>query len=216
LIIPTLTIGQLFSSMESFFKVGDTLTVVSGSGIILRDSASTTSHRVLSIPFGSKITVLGHSSRQIEFQNRRGIWITTKFNDKPGFVFSGFLTKLKIPKLDIIKNECDDLSWLEEIARFNADSLVYKGIKEFTESDSMDEKAGYRSDWEIYKDETYVTHYTGYEFVMGIIESREFNMNDAFNLMEYYLEKLKSKCNESFYMGGEYRNLKIKADKEQI
>lgn len=215
LITPTLIIGQLFSPIV-FFNVGDTLTVVSSSGIILRDSASTNSDKVLSIPFGSKVIVLGHSSKLIEFQNRRGIWINTKFKDKAGFVFSGFLTNLKIPKLDLTKNECDNLYWFEEIARFNADSIVYKGIKEFKESDSIDEKTGYRSEWEIYKDETYITRYTGYEFEMGIIESREFNMNDAVNIVEYYLDKLKTKCDLEIDMRGEYKNLKLKYSKDDF
>lgn len=215
LIIPILAISQLFAPSEYYFKIGDTLTVLSGSGIVLRDSASITSDKILGIPFGINMIVKDVLLKRVEFQNRRGFWIKTEFNQKTGFAFSGFLTKLKIPKLNLPQYDCDNLSWIEDIGRLNADSLIYEGAKEYNGMDPLDGKDNKRSDSQYFKDETIITHYTGYEYMIGIVESVEFNMNDVLNIMEYYIDKLKSKCNESFYMGGEYKNLKIITKKDE-
>lgn len=93
------TQGQTF-----YFENGDTLTVISKSGANLRDSNSIKSTIINSIPFGEKVI-----ARPTEcyvhfvtdsFDNRYGSWINVEYGGKEGCMFSGFLTKLKLPNFD--------------------------------------------------------------------------------------------------------------------
>lgn len=215
-IYPAVVIGQLFSPRESYIQLGETLTVFSELGVVLRDSCSKTSGKLLSIPFGSKIIARDICDRSLDIQDRKGFWILTQFGNKTGYVFSGFLTRLKIPKLNLADNECDNLSWFEDIARFNADSLIYKGSKRYNGIDTTDEKSGNYTRWEYYKDETCITHYSLYEALLGVIESTEFTMNDVLNIWDYYLGQLKTKCDLEIYMGGYYKDLKLKCSRDDF
>jgi hypothetical protein len=111
--------------------------------------------------------------------------------------------------LNIDKLDCQNLSWFEDIARLNADSFVAKGEKEYLGFD-IDGKDHNISNWEIYSDETIINHSFGYESEVVYIETTDFTMNDILNLLEYYTEKLKIKCNDKNYIYDNYKKDPLK------
>lgn len=181
---------------QFYYEIGDTLTVVAKSGLHLRDSSSSTSLKLGIVPFGGKVIAQGfYEGGYYEFGNRTGRWLKVKYKGLTGYVFSGFVTTLKIPVLDFAELEdgCYQLGWFEKLIRNNVDSLVYKGDNTYKGFD-QDSKDWSRSLWEIYSDETIISHLFWYESEELIIESSQIGMNDILNIVEYYISKVKEKC----------------------
>lgn len=191
LLIQNFSLSQVTSVSWLYYEKGNTLTVVAVNGVNLRDSSSSSSRKLISIPFGQKIIAEDQFWHTTVIQDRHGGWIKAKYRDFEGYVFSGFVTNLKIPKLDTSKIICEYQTWFEDIFRANANSLVFKGERIYK---SLDKDKGSSTKWEVYKDETIINHFYGYECEFLILENPEITMNDVLNLLEYYIAMLGDKC----------------------
>ncbi len=202
-LLPFLLFLWFHSPGQSFyFEDGDTLTVACKSGANLRDSNSVESPKLASIPFGEKVI-----ARSMEcclyfitdtIDHRYGSWIKVAYQGKEGYMFTGFLTRLRLPKIDFESIRCFDTGLFEHIARTNADSLLCSGSRRYNGFDP-DGKDSRVSKWEIYSDETKINEILGYENRTLIIESTVMDMNDVLNLCEYFLDQLKDKCGHHFF-----------------
>lgn len=196
---------------QFYYEIGDTLTVAAKSGLHLRDSSTSTSSKIGIVPFGGK--VIAHSLYEggyDEFDNRMGRWLKVKYKGLTGYVFSGFVTKLNVPVLDFtaLEDGCYHLGWIEKLIRINVDSLVYKGDNTYKGFD-QDGKDWRRSHWEIYSDETIISHLFSYESEELIIESSKIGMNDILNVVEYYSSKMKEKCTDYPTLNEEEKELDL-------
>ncbi len=143
---------------------------------------------------------------------RNGFWVKVLFKDQEGYVFSGYLTKLKIPDLDITKLNCYHLEWFEKIAYENCDSLIYNGHNLIPGYD-QDGKDRAETNWKVYRNGTIIKYISGYEETDIVIESTQFTMNDIMNLLDYYTNMLNSNCRK-FSIANE-KHLEFKVIKEE-
>ena len=209
-------VGQYASHPWFYFEVGDTLTVVAASGLNLRDTSSAESNKVGVIPFGGKIIALGnYDGIEEEFGNRKGNWLKVKYENLVGYVFSGFVTNLKVPAFALEEDpNINDLVWFEKFARTNVDTLACKGERLYKGFDE-DGKDWHKSLWEIFTDETEIYHSFGYESEDLIIESTEINMNDVLNLLEYCIGQIqKTKPDEHSLEEGRSLQIDVKKDSQ--
>lgn len=87
------------------YAAGDKLTVHAASGLILRETASPTGTKILTVEYGSLLTVqaeglkkTAHSVTVFPGFTIKGFWVKVKTaNGKTGFVFDGYLSKYKTP-----------------------------------------------------------------------------------------------------------------------
>lgn len=211
---PIILSGQYSSYPWFYFDQGDTLTVSAKSGLKLRDSSSFDSEIIGFIPFGKSVIANGNYVRREVVENRNGSWLNVKYGELEGYIFSGFVTKLKIPEFGKEDLNCWNLQWFEKLIRENVDSLVCQGQKTYKGFDP-DGKDWGGSNWEIFSDETVIYHLFGYETEDLLIESRVLNMNDILNLLEAYIDKVKEKCpKEQFTEEGSSLEIKVKLDEE--
>ena len=214
LFFPIILTGQYSSYPWFYFEIGDTLTVSAKSGLKLRDSSSVDSKVIALIPFRKSLIVSGNYVGREVFENRNGSWLKVNYGHLEGFVFSGFITKLKIPEFGAEDLRCWNLEWFEKFIRANVDSLVCQGQKSDKGFDP-DGKDWGKSNWEIFTDETVISHVWGYESEDLIIESSELNMNDILNLLEVYIDRIKEKCPTAGFMeGGNNLEIEVKLDNE--
>ena len=189
--------GQSF-----YFEDGDTLTVVCKSGANLRDSNSISSSKIAGIPFGGKVIARTTDCCLYfisdTFDNRYGSWIKVEYQGKVGYLFSGFVTKLKLPNIDFASINCYDTGLFEAVVRMNTDTLLCSGTRRYNGFD-QDGKDSRVSKLEVFNDETRINEVFGYECRDLIIESTTINMNDVLNLSEYFLDKLKDQCSNHFF-----------------
>ncbi len=68
--------------------------VIAVKGLLLRSEPSQKSKSIALIPFKSKITVYETSMTPIEIEGITGFWSKIKWNEKEGWVFSGFIKPL--------------------------------------------------------------------------------------------------------------------------
>ena len=122
LAFPTLAFSQI-----KYFEIGDTLTVLAKSGLSLRDSNSVTAKKVGLASFGQTVIVTGNDLYSDVIEDRFGWWIKVSLKGKNGFMFSGYLSQIKLPKSFIELPGCCRYPYLEEIIRLNVDSLVGQG-----------------------------------------------------------------------------------------
>ncbi len=214
LFFPLSLYGQYSSHPWFYFEMGDTLTVIAKSGLSLREGGSSESRKIETIPFGKGIIAFGNYEGREEIENRSGSWVKVKYKNLEGYVFSGYVTKLKVPNFDVDKLDCHNLAWFEQFVRENVDTLSCKGKKLYKGFD-LDGKDWGSSNWEMFTDETVIYHSFGYESEDLIIESTEINMNDVLNLLEFYIEKIKKKCPDYYYMKeGKKLQIDVKKDNE--
>jgi hypothetical protein len=98
----------LFTSISQIeaignYKAGDQLTVLAKSGLSLRASAGANGKKKSNLPFGSVVTVLAEGLRTVpnsvvEFKGYtiKGFWVKVKAGSEEGWVFDGYLSKLKV------------------------------------------------------------------------------------------------------------------------
>lgn len=87
------------------YAAGDKLTVHAASGLILRETAAPTGTKVMTVDYGSLLTVQAeglkktpHSVTIFPGFTIKGFWVKVKTaNGKTGFVFDGYLSKYKTP-----------------------------------------------------------------------------------------------------------------------
>ncbi|HMU04733.1 MAG TPA: hypothetical protein PJ990_13965 [Saprospiraceae bacterium] len=69
-----------------------TAIVKAKSGINMREDANAASKKILSIPYNSRITIVSYDTSYVEvIENIKGFWMHCNFNNKYGYIFSGFL-----------------------------------------------------------------------------------------------------------------------------
>ncbi len=73
------------SERYTYFKV------IARDGLNLREHATVDSKRLLTLPFNTTAEILQMTKGSQKIQGRSGYWLQTKYNDKPGWVFSGFV-----------------------------------------------------------------------------------------------------------------------------
>lgn len=87
------------------YATGDQLTVHAASGLILRETAAPTGTKIMTVEYGSLVTVqaeglkkTAHSVTVFPGFTIKGFWVKVKTaNGKIGFVFDGYLSKYKTP-----------------------------------------------------------------------------------------------------------------------
>jgi hypothetical protein len=94
------------------YKEGDTLRVVSKSGLNLRDSPNLNSNKIFLIPFSEEVEVINtfefELAKKDTIEGRIGNWIQIRVNNKLGFTFDGYLTKFNLSSLKSNK-KCIDI-----------------------------------------------------------------------------------------------------------
>lgn len=178
-------------SQFDFYKKGDTLTVLAKNGLILRESHSVNSKNLMQLKFGDKVSIIDTLYYGDYIDERQGSWIHVRAKDKTGFMFSGYLTNLKIPKHFQTKQNCLRYDQFEEILTLNTGNLIGEGERKFN---SFWEKSKGNSNWKVYDDGTIIQHLFGYEFEDLIVHSYNFNMFDILNLLDNYLQNLPTNC----------------------
>lgn len=172
--------------------------------------------KIISIPFGEQVISKSLYQDYGVFDERAGGWIKVKYKAYEGYIFSGFITKLKIPSFDINQLDCGYLTWFENLIRENVDSLICAGIKEYNGFDG-DGKDWTVSEWELFNNETEIYYFSGYESRSLIIESRIISMNDILNLLDFYIDQMITKCPEIYGYKVENRpEIKISKHGEHI
>jgi Bacterial SH3 domain len=85
---------QVFSTS---YKPGDKLFVCSREGLSLRELAGTNGKIIDVVPYGAGLEVQPNSKPPIFFtsSNITGTWAKVKYQNKEGYVFDGFLSRLK-------------------------------------------------------------------------------------------------------------------------
>ncbi len=183
ILFPSILIGQLY------FEKGDSLTILAKSGLTLRDSSTTQSSKIASIPFREKVLVVERTHNYKRIDSRTGYWVKVNYHDKEGYLFSGYLTDLEIPILKEEEIDCFRYQHFLQLILLNSDSLVYSGKREIKHFG----KGGRIINFNVYRDGTIIRYENGYEYEDVIIESFNVRMNDIINLLEYYISKM-SKC----------------------
>lgn len=188
---------EALNAQYIYFEVGDTFTIASKSGANLRASNSIESRNIITIPFGERVVSTSLFQGYETIEDREGGWVKVSYNGKEGFIFSGFITGLNIPPFNSTNVDCSYFKWFENVIRNNVDTLLCSGQKEYKGFDG-DGKDRTVSEWEVYSNETEIFHFSGYESLDLIVESRTININDILNLLDFYLEELKIICPELY------------------
>lgn len=103
--ILTLILLPSFAFSIGSYAAGDKLTVHAASGLILRETAAPTGTKIMTVEYGSLLTVqaeglkkTAHSVTVFPGFTIKGFWVKVKTaNGKTGFVFDGYLSKYKTP-----------------------------------------------------------------------------------------------------------------------
>ena len=79
----------------------DTLNVLAINGLNIRLAKSGQSKKIGNIKYGESVIITNtfEFSFKDTIECRTGNWIEINYNDKIGFVFDGYLSKLPVPKL---------------------------------------------------------------------------------------------------------------------
>jgi uncharacterized protein YgiM (DUF1202 family) len=67
------------------------------SGMNMRASPDQKGEIILLVPYGKQVEVLGKTDKYLEIEGIVGEWYKIKFNEKEGYVFSGFLLNFQPP-----------------------------------------------------------------------------------------------------------------------
>lgn len=193
----------ILCSQIHYYEKGDTLTVLAKNGLVLRDDHSINSNKILQLSFGEKVKVIDTLYFGDYIDERHGSWIHVQAKDKTGYMFSGYLTQLKIPTHFTNEQNCWRFEQFEEIIKFNIGSLVCKGEREFK---SFWEKSSGSTTWELYDDGTIIENSFSYEYADLIVHSYNLTMFDVLNLLDNYIQNIPKDC-------GEIKNYEVKVTK---
>ena len=84
-------------SKAEFYNEGDSLYVNAMSGLVLRSQPNKKGIKIVKIPYDEKaliLNTLGFSNFD-KIENREGNWVYVSYENKKGYVFDGYLTKLR-------------------------------------------------------------------------------------------------------------------------
>lgn len=97
----------LFAQYKGAYKKNDTLNVLSPNGIIMNDGSIGAFQKLVDIPYAGKVVVTdnflrtkSYSVQEFEDFMIKGHWVKVKYEGKEGYVFDGYLSKLKAPDLN--------------------------------------------------------------------------------------------------------------------
>ncbi len=95
LFISGLTLGQ--SSFSDSYQPGDKLYVYTRDGLSLREQADPKGKLIEVAAYADELTVLTDEKPRVSFtsSNIPGAWVKVKHKDKTGYMFNGFLSRLK-------------------------------------------------------------------------------------------------------------------------
>lgn len=87
------------------YKAGDKLTAFALTGLTLRDKPDKQGTKLGTVPLGATVTVLANDIFTVPFEvteknniKLKGYWVKINTNEKEGYVFDGFLSKLPVPE----------------------------------------------------------------------------------------------------------------------
>ncbi len=95
------------SIKKTNFKNGDILYIFAQSGLNIRNKNNLSAKKIGLIPYGSNVKLLKDTQKKVSFtfENIKGYWAFVQYKNKKGYVFSGFLSQLKPPKVGISLDE---------------------------------------------------------------------------------------------------------------
>jgi hypothetical protein len=87
------------------YAVGDKLTVLAESGLILRQTAAPTGTKIKTLDYGTLVTILADNFKKVPYSvaffsgfTVKGFWVKVRTPEgQEGFVFDGYLSKYKTP-----------------------------------------------------------------------------------------------------------------------
>ena len=87
----------------SGYKVGDQLTALAKSGLVLREKPDATSAKITSIASGQKVSILSAPGAAFQLEafpgfSINGNWVKVSAGGKEGYVFDGLLSSFDAPK----------------------------------------------------------------------------------------------------------------------
>jgi hypothetical protein len=100
------------NSFSDSYKPGDKLYVYTRDGLSLREQADPKGKLMEVVANGDEVTVQPDSNPRITFtsSNIPGAWVKVKRQDKTGYMFNGFLSRLKPIKNSTTERYREDLS----------------------------------------------------------------------------------------------------------
>ncbi len=123
---------------QTNYKIGDTLNVLSFSGLILRNSPTVNGLKIDKLEFGDKV-VIHEIFKDIDtIELRVGNWVSVSMEKKSGYVFDGFLSTLNKPQSAELE-EGDLMGYMERINSKTANN--YCSV-EFEYPSDSDKKGG--------------------------------------------------------------------------
>lgn len=158
--------SQRYSTeVNEIFKVNDSLNVFAYEGLNLRAEPSPAAKILGKLEYGDQVILKKKTSELDTISYRIGYWILVESDKVEGYVFDGFLSKLKAPTLEQLNREDGILGYL--LQEFNSDtncSITYH--VPFVSSYNSDEnkrivisnlsnRVVYRQEW---LNDEYVTH----------------------------------------------------------
>ena len=196
------------------YKIGDTLRVITMNGLNLRIAANQNASRIVKLEFGNEIITESLSLRPDTIDSRPGNWLKVKtLDNKVGFVFDAFLTKMPIPSSEQVENS-DFLSYL--IHNYPKSSCELK-----VETPSMSEKS--LTSEIIYKlgNDITVVDITGWEWQNTEVIIRNIRYGELITFAElFYSKHIYSKQNFNSELKKEFKmdmnKLKIQINDDNL
>jgi hypothetical protein len=127
LLISLFLITKFAVAQKSFsdsYKPGDKLYVYTHDGLSLREQADAKGKLIEVVAYGEEVVVLADSQPRALFtsSNIPGAWVKVKCHDKLGYMFNGFLSKLRPIKNSAVERFREDV--------YNYLKQEFKSIKE--------------------------------------------------------------------------------------
>lgn len=186
-----LSISLLFSFVHSVYaiksyKVSDTLYVWAKNGLFLRSEPSTTSEKLTKLEYGSELIVVEQVLKKVAFSVEefkgfriKGFWVQVSVNNQIGYVFDGYLSKLK----PLRKNNTTSKDW-EDIETYA--NREFKVMKSWSKNivNNIDDKVD--SIWTIYRNGNKLTVENGSYFQDTTILLRKISLEEGYLLAYVY------------------------------
>ncbi|MFK8058111.1 MAG: SH3 domain-containing protein [Saprospiraceae bacterium] len=172
--------------------IGDTLYIVTVSGLNVRVEPNTSSNIIAKVNFNEYVIFKEVTPLYASFENRQGQWFLVKTSiGAEGYVFSGFTSKVKFPEnLDV---ECWRIVGFNEIlgvdlnAPVSSDGVAYGGHLRAN-------KEAYSIETKYYGNGNSISFSAGYEWSSYTVESYFISTNDVLNYLDYYISLTDKKC----------------------
>lgn len=147
--------------------------ILAPSGISLREKPNLKSKKIEVIPYNHKITIIEVTNYKTTISGISSKWIKTVYKNKIGYIFAGFLSRCKGPKLNSKS--------LKDYILYNYGKLpkaVLKHSKSSRDSEGFLEEKKY-----IINDNITYTEFTAYESTGSRINFKNSSFQEVFLLM---------------------------------